>query len=59
MIGSDDHWAFSWHIAKPSDLGPKCQHQERGEKCAQGSVGQIVQHGPNLVVIDGYDTIWG
>jgi len=57
MVGSDNDWAFSWHIAKTSDLGAKCEHQKRGEKCSQGSVGQIVQHDPNLVVIDGYDTI--
>ena len=57
MVGGNDDRAFSWHIAKTTDLGAKCQHQERGEECSQGSVGQIVQHGPNLVVIDGYDTI--
>ena len=57
MVGGDDDRAFSWHIAKTTDLGAKCQHQERGKECSQGSVGQIVQHGPNLVVIDGYDTI--
>ena len=57
MVGSNDDWAFSWHVAKTSDLGAKCEHQERGEERSQSSVGQIVQHGPNLVVIDGCDTI--
>ncbi len=57
MVGGDDYRAFCRHIAKSTDLGTESEHQERGKECSQGSVGQVVEHGINLVVIDDYDTI--
>ena len=57
MVGGDDYRAFCRHITKSTDLGTESEHQERGKDCSQGSVGQVVEHGINLVVIDDYDTI--
>jgi hypothetical protein len=59
MVGGDDYRALGRHIAESANLGTECKHQERGQECSQGSVGQVVEHGDNLVVIDDYDTIWG
>ena len=57
MVGGDNYWAFRGDIAKSADFRTKSKHQEWGQECSQGSVGQIVEHGDNLVVIDDYDTI--
>ena len=57
MVRSDNYWAFGGHIAKSTHLRAESKHQEWGQECSQGSVGQIVEHGDNLVVIDDYDTI--
>ena len=57
MVGCDDYRALGRHIAESTNLGTEGKHQEGGQECAQGSVGQVVEHGDNLVVIDDYDTI--
>jgi hypothetical protein len=38
-------------------LNPRTFGRKVSQKCPQGSVGQVVEHGSNLVAIDDYDTI--
>ena len=57
MVRGDDYWAFGRNVSKSTHLGTEGEHQEGGKECSQGSVGQVVEHGINLVVIDDYDTI--
>ena len=44
-------------MSQSPNLGTEGQHQNWGQKCPQSSVGQVVEHGSNLVAIDDYDTI--
>ena len=44
-------------MSQAANLRSKSQHQNWGQKCPQGSIRQVVEHGSNLVAIDDYDTI--
>lgn len=57
MVGGDNQWTLSRNVTESTNLRTESEHQERGQECSQGTVGQVVEHGDNLVVIDDYDTI--
>ena len=57
MVRGDDYRPLGWNMSQTANLGTKSQHQNWGQKCPQGSVRQVVEHGSNLVAIDDYDTI--
>ena len=57
MVRGDNQWTLSRNVTESTNLGTESEHQERGQECSQGTVGQVVEHGDNLVVIEDYDTI--
>ena len=48
---------FDGTLRNPRTFGRKANIKKWGQKGPQGSVGQVVKHGVNLVAIDDYDTI--
>jgi hypothetical protein len=59
VVRGDDDWSLTRDIAEAFNFGAEGAHQERGQKGPQDSIGQVIEHVPNLAAIAPYDSIWG